>query len=100
VVICLYIDCKRPLIKPALLDSVSVDSPAAAWKVVVDKALNGRKRFDSHHVKALRALMFAHLYTGDEDQLFTRAAYHYAVEFESKPTHTGRDEKDPLDVVD
>lgn len=98
--VAMYINAKRPLVKPELLDEVEIESAASAWRTIIDKALTGPQRFDSHYVKAIRAFLFAHVYTGDEDLLFTKAAYKFATEFANLDGYGGYNAKRSLDVTD
>lgn len=74
----LYIAQLRPLVKPQRITSVSIGSVEQAWQETIHLALTGAKRFDSHYVKAIRAMLFAELFTQDDTGFYARAALFFA----------------------
>lgn len=76
--IVLYISGLRPLVKLERITKIEITSVEAAWNETINLALTGPHRFDSHYVKAIRALLFAQEFTQDNTGYYARAALNFA----------------------
>jgi hypothetical protein len=93
-----YIMQLRPLIKPELIEAVQIESSEAAWKETVNLTLTGKKRFDQHVAKAVRAILVTEILRGNEDGFYAKAAYHFVSKHSNNAVYGGGVNDEPLDV--
>ncbi|ANB14250.1 hypothetical protein AWJ20_5211 [Sugiyamaella lignohabitans] len=77
ITVILYISQLRPLIKPEILPEMK-EPIEDIWKRAIEKTLSGPQKFDSHSLKAVRAMLAAELLTKDTTGVYARAASHFA----------------------
>lgn len=85
--ICFSYVCQlRPRIDDSKITEYEIKSQKEAWKEAVDLTLEG---VDEHLPKAIRALLFAEMYTENKDGFYAKVALNFARSFSATPCYAG-----------